>query len=388
MRTLIKNVNIIMEDKIIYGSLIVENGIIGEINEGNIFGESFDTIVDGENKYLSSGFIDIHNHGNFGRDTMEGTFESLDTMASFHIKNGITGFLATTMTDKKEKTIKAIKNCISFIDINQENRSKLLGIHMEGPYFSTLKKGAQPGEFIKDPIISEIKEYLHVANGNIKILSIAPEIKGATEAIEYLKGEGVTVSLGHSNANYQETISAIEKGATSATHIFNGMREFNHREPGIVGGVLTEDRVSCELICDGIHLHKGAMKMVYMLKGVDKIILISDAMMAAGLEDGEYSLGGQKVIVDKKIARLEDGTLAGSTLTLNKAVFNMVNILGVNLWEAVKMASLNPAKLIKLDSIKGSIEKGKEADLIIFDNNLEIQKTFIYGKIVYSNKSL
>lgn len=386
MKMLIKNVNIIKSNGIIKGSVIIEDGKIKDFIIGNSEEKEFENVIDGNGKYLSPGFIDIHNHGNFGRDAMEGTYEALDTMASFHIRNGVTGFLATTMTDTKEATIKAIKNTVSYINQDSdkiENKSKVLGIHMEGPYFSVEKKGAQPGECIKEPELQEIEEYMEASDGKLKLLALAPEIKGAIDAVKYLKDKGITVSIGHSNGTYMDAIRAIEAGASEATHLYNGMRCFNQREPGIIGAVLTDPRVRCELICDGIHVHPAAMRMAYMLKGEDGIILISDAMMATGLKDGWYTLGIQNVLVENGVARLKDGTLAGSTLTLNKAVYNMVNKVGVPLYQAVKMASLNPAKAIKEDQRKGSIERGKDADLIIFDDNINIEKAFISGKLVY-----
>lgn len=386
MRTLIKNIKIIKSNEIIKGSVIIENRKIKDILELETCDKSFETVIDGHGKYLSPGFIDIHNHGNFGKDVMEASFEALDTMAAFHIRNGVTGFLATTMTDTNEATVKAIKNIVSYIKTTSksiENKSKILGIHMEGPYFSVLKKGAQPGECIKEPNLNEIKEYLDLSNGNLKLFSIAPEVIGALDAIKYLKDKGVTVSLGHSNANFEESMAGIDMGATEATHLYNGMKNFSHREPGIVGAVLTDNRVNCEMICDGIHIHPAAMKLAYMAKGEDKIILISDAMMATGLKDGWYTLGTQNVLVKNNVAKLHDGTLAGSTLTLNKAVYNMVHMLSVPLYQAVKMASLNPAKSIKMDDKKGSIEIGKDADLILFDEDINVEKVFIAGKLVY-----
>lgn len=388
---LIKNVNIIKSEGIIKGSVLIEDGKIKDIFTGVADENKSQIVIDGNGKYLSPGFIDVHNHGNFGKDAMEGTYEALDTMASFHIKNGVTGFLATTMTDTKEATLKAIKNTVSYMRENSgklEDKSKVLGIHMEGPYFSMLKKGAQPAEGIKEPVLQEIGQYFEEAEGKLKLLALAPEVKGALDAIAYLKDKGITVSLGHSNGTYEETMKGIEAGAAEATHLYNGMRSFNQREPGIIGAVLTDPRVSCELICDGIHVHPAAMKMAYMLKGEDKIILISDAMMATGLEDGWYTLGIQNVLVEDGVARLKDGTLAGSTLTLNKAVYNMVNKVGVPLYQAVKMASLNPAIAIKIGDRKGSIEKGKDADLIIFNQDIKIEKSFIAGALVYDNVAI
>lgn len=388
MKILIKNVNIITPYEIMYNaSLSVECGKISNMYINNDADDRmFDVVIDGKNQYLSPGFIDIHNHGNFGHDAMESTFEALDTMADFHIKNGVTGFLATTMTASTEDTKKAIKNTVEYMKKRKEaSKTQVLGLYLEGPYFSTIKKGAQPDEYIKKPCIEEIEDFINISHNNIKIMALAPELEGSGEAIAFLKNNGITVSAGHSNATYEQTMEGIEKGITQVTHLYNGMRAFSHREPGIIGAALTDERVSCEMICDGIHLHKAAMRMATRLKGKDKIILISDAMMAAGLKDGEYILGGQKVFVNNGAAKLKDGTLAGSTLTLNRAVKNMVRLVGVKLEDAVRMASLNPAKAAKVDKTKGSIEIGKDADLILFDDNIDVSLAMVNGKIVFNN---
>ena len=386
MKTLIKNANIITPYEIKKGSsLVIENGKISNIFNGEIYNEeSYDKIIDGEGKYLSPGFIDLHNHGNFGHDAMEGTYEALDIIADFHIKKGVTSFLATTMTEEADKIKKAVKNIGEYVNDGENNRdvkAQVLGVYLEGPYFSMEKKGAQPPQYIKNPDLEEIKNLIELSKNTIKIVALAPEIEGAKEAIKYLKEKGITISAGHTNGTFDEAKSGIDLGITQATHLYNGMRAYSHREPGVIGAVLTDERVACEMICDGIHLHVGAMDLAVKIKGKDGIILISDAMMATGLEDGKYELGGQDVYVKEGAARLEDGTLAGSTLTLNKAVYNMVHMVNIPLEDAVRMASLNPARAIGVDNKKGSIEIGKDADLIIFDDDLNILKAMVKGKV-------
>ena len=386
MKTLIKNANIITPYEIKKGSsLVIENGKISNIFNGEIYNEeSYDKIIDGEGKYLSPGFIDLHNHGNFGHDAMEGTYEALDIIADFHIKKGVTSFLATTMTEEADKIKKAVKNIGEYVNDGENNRdvkAQVLGVYLEGPYFSMEKKGAQPPQYIKNPDLEEIKNLIELSKNTIKIVALAPEIEGAKEAIKYLKEKGITISAGHTNGTFDEAKSGIDLGITQATHLYNGMRAYSHREPGVIGAVLTDERVACEMICDGIHLHVGAMDLAVKMKGKDGIILISDAMMATGLEDGKYELGGQDVYVKEGAARLEDGTLAGSTLTLNKAVYNMVHMVNIPLEDAVRMASLNPARAIGVDNKKGSIEIGKDADLIIFDDDLNILKAMVKGKV-------
>lgn len=388
MRIKIKNGNVITPDAILKNCAVgIEDGKIESIKKENEMSDgSFDKVIDADGSYVSPGFIDIHNHGNNGHDVMEGTCEALSSMASFHISNGVTSFLATTMTDSIPKTKNVIKTVSDYMNDQYRDekyeKSEVLGLYLEGPYFSMDKKGAQPGEYIKLPDIKELDDFINISNNKVKIVSMAPELEGVLGAVDFLKGHGITVSAGHSNAKFDEMNAAIEHGVTEATHIYNGMRSFNHREPGIIGASLTDNRVHCEMICDGIHIHPAAMKMVYMMKGRDGLILISDAMMAAGLQDGKYKLGVQDVYVKGDEARLKDGALAGSVLTLNKAVYNMVHLVGVPLLDAVKMASLNPAEAAGCADRKGSIEKGKDADIIIFDKNIKIRAVIKAGEIV------
>ena len=213
------------------------------------------------------------------------------------------------------------------------------------------------------------------------MLSLAPELAGTMELINLLKENDIIVAMAHSNGKYKDIKKAIDNGVTVATHLYNGMRNFTHREPGIIGASLTDERVYCEIIYDRFHLHDAAVKVALKMKGYEKVVLVSDAMMAAGLEDGEYDLGGQKVYVKDKLPRLKSGNIAGSTLDLQRAVYNMINYLQVPINEAVKMASLNPAKAINMDKNLGSIEIDKRADLILFDENIDIRKVFVGGKL-------
>ncbi|MEA4895265.1 MAG: N-acetylglucosamine-6-phosphate deacetylase [Oscillospiraceae bacterium] len=377
---LFKNIKIIMENKVLNGyCLTVNNGVIEQIAEEGFKDNSCYTVIDGQGKYLSPGFIDIHNHGNSGFDTMDATPEALEEMSRFHLKNGVTGFLATTMTGSHKNTVAAINNAVSYMSKNINVGARLLGMYLEGPYFNMSKKGAQPPEYIKNTDVAELREYIELGRGCIKVVALAPELENAKEAIGLLRMSGITVSAGHSDATYEETVKGINMGITEATHLYNGMRAFSHRESGIIGACLLDERVYCEMICDGIHVSPSSMQIAVKMKGRDKLVLISDAMRAAGLKDGEYDLGGQTVTVKGSEARLADGTLAGSTLTLDKAVRNMVRLAKVPLCDAVKMASLNPAKSAGLADRKGSIAVGKDADLILFDENIRIEKVWLSG---------
>jgi len=387
MKQLIKNVKIITENKILEAySLEIQDGIIRKIIEENKEDRKGATVIDGKGRYLSPGFIDIHNHGNSGFDAMDATGKALEAMSDFHLRRGVTGFLATTMTNSREDTDKAIKNAADCAEKKVYKGAGLFGLYLEGPYFCMEKRGAQPAKYIREPKPVELLEMLELSNGLVKIVALAPELEGACEAIRLLKSRGITVSVGHSNATFEEAMRGISSGATQATHLYNGMRSFNHRDPGIIGACLLDDRVFCEIICDGIHIHSSAIEIAVKMKGRDKIILISDAMRAAGLKDGKYDLGGQLVTVKGNDARLADGTLAGSTLTLDRAVNNMVKLAGVPLIDAVYMASLNPAKSIGVSDRKGSIEAGKDADLILFDENIDVSRVWISGEERFCKK--
>lgn len=379
MKTLIKNIGLITPYDLVYGyGVVIEDGkIIGIDREEDIEEIGIEKVINGRGRFLSPGFIDIHNHGNSGYDVMDSTEEAIDKMAEFHLKNGVTSFLGTVITSSYDNMNNAIKNIVDYK--NKKDKSQILGVHLEGPFFALEKKGAQPAKYIKDPSIEDMEKIMKLSQGKIKMLSLAPERQGALDLIAYLKSNDVVVAMAHSNGTFQETKAGISYGATVATHLYNGMRNFSHREPGIVGASLTDDRVYCELIYDRVHLHDEAVEIALKMKGVDKIILVSDAMRAAGLEDGDYELGGQKVIVKDGAARLESGSLAGSTLNLRDAVYNMVHKFNMPIKDAIRMASLTPAKAIGVDKHKGSIEIGKDADLLLLDEDINIIASIIGG---------
>lgn len=387
MKTLIRNCRIVTPYEVVEASCVVIDGatISGIIPETEAGLEDYDLVLDCEGNYLAPGFIDIHNHGNSGSDAMDATPEALDRIARFHLKNGVTGFLGTTMSQAAREIEAAISNIVSYIEHRAEGgtpRSKLLGIYLEGPYLSKKRKGAQAEEYLKDPVLSELKGLVELAKGYLKVVALAPELKGALETIKYLTGKGIVVAVGHTDGTYDQVLAAIEAGVTDTVHLFNGMKEFSHREPGPAGALLLDERVTCELICDGIHLHRAVVDLAVRLKGVGGIVLISDAMRATGLGDGRFDLGGQEIIVKEGITRLPTGNLAGSTLTLDRAVYNVMAMAKLPVHEAVRMATLNPAKLIGVAERMGSIEPGKEANLVVFDEEIRIKKVFLDGRVV------
>lgn len=372
---IIKNCRIIYLDKIEEGSVLIENGKIREINPKDYQGEE---IIDVNGLYLSPGFIDIHIHGAGNCDTMDGTVESINTISKAIVKHGTTSFVPTTMTQSVEdirKALDAIKQCI----ITGTKGAGVLGVHLEGPFVSKEALGAQNEKYLLNPSVSKYKEIVEGYEDEIISITIAPEVDGAEELVRYIAKTGVICSTGHTRATYEETIDHIEWGVSHATHLYNAMTPFNHRETGVIGAVFTSD-ITAEVICDGIHVSYPALQISYKQKGVDKLILITDAMMACCMEDGMYTLGGQDVIVKDCAARLKNGALAGSVLTLDKAVRNIYKELNIPLFNAVRMASYNPAVHCKVDNHKGMIKEGYDADLILFDDDINIKKVFISGE--------
>ncbi len=379
----IKNVRIITTGGIVDGcGLWVADGKIGRITAA-LPDPGVCEVIDGQGLYLSPGFIDLHNHGNSGYWAIDGTEEALRTIAGFLIPRGVTGFLASTSTASTEDTIRAIRAAADFADKKPAGVSQLLGIHLEGPFFSQEKKGAQRSEHISPIRMDALKAFVGAGRGWVRLVALAPELLGAADAIVYLRENGITVSAGHTNATYAEAMGGILNGITEATHMFNGMRSFDHREPGVIGACLLDPRVCCEMICDGIHLSAPTMEILLRMKGRDKVALISDSISANGLPDGVYENEGRTITVKNNKVQLPDGTLAGSTLSLNQAVANLTRLCKVPLADAVCMASLTPARQIGLDARKGSIEPGKDADLVLFDEKLQVNKVWIGGEVCF-----
>jgi N-acetylglucosamine-6-phosphate deacetylase len=373
----------LLEDRII----IIEKGKIIAITDKK---EDFALlknveIIEAQNKFIVPGYIDIHVHGGGGSDVMDGDYEAINQIAIAHSHFGTTSFLPTIMTMSKDKIIRSLRSICEAVKKGTEG-AEILGIHMEGPYINPEKKGAQKEEDIEKISLEEFLEFNQASGNLIRLVTIAPEMPGAIDLIKYLYKQGIIVSVGHSNATYVQTQAGIKAGLSHVTHTFNAMRELHHREPGVVGAALASPELTVEVIADGIHIHPIVLKILTKIKEGEKVVLITDAMRAVGLKDGTYDLGGQEVIVTKGQARLKDETLAGSVLTMDKAVKNMVNKVGIQLPKAIQMASFNPAKSIGIDDKKGSLEPGKDADIIILNKNLETELTIVVGKIVYRRK--
>lgn len=335
-----------------------------------------------EDAIILPGFIDCHIHGAGGCDTMDGNKESLHTFASTLVKEGTTSFLATTMTQSKDIIINALENVKNFMKAQSEG-ARLLGVHLEGPFIAEKFAGAQPSEYILQPSIEDFDLFNLASGNNIKIVTIAPEKQGAKELIQHLTKLNIVSSIGHSEAGYNDILNAVNKGASSVTHTFNAQSPLHHREIGVAGSALMMDELNTEVICDGIHISLPAISLLLKSKPQDKVTLITDAMRAKGLPDGESELGGQKVIVKDGSARLTNGVLAGSILKMNHAIKLLVTKLNIPLTQAVDYATINPARLLKLENTIGSISLNKQADFTVLNKDFDVVLTIVNGKIVY-----
>jgi N-acetylglucosamine-6-phosphate deacetylase len=381
--TCIKGGKIILETEVLVGKVLIFNDKIVDILDEKNFAQQSLThemkIIDANGKYVSPGFIDIHIHGSGGKDTMDGEVSNLKIISETIAESGVTGFLPTTMTMEKAKLYKALVS-VKLAMKEDFIGARILGAHMEGPFISPKYPGAHDKEYILKPDFNFIKNYIDT----IKIITMAPEEDLQFTFIKRVKNNSdIVLAMGHSDSNYETALEAVRVGISSASHIFNAMRPFHHRDPGIVGAALNSN-ISFELIADALHIHPAVFQMLLNAKGKDQMILITDSMRAGYMKDGNWELGGQQVVVENNSARLTDGTLAGSVLTLNKAVLNILKYTDLQIYEAVALASLNPARLINMDKFKGSIKIGKDADVIIFDEELKVEISISGGKIIYS----
>ena len=373
------NGKIIKENEILENKVIVFNdkivGLYDKVPEGA-------DVIDVKGMYVSPGLIDIHVHGSCNYDVMDKSVDAIKTIGNGIKENGVTSFLPTTMTMSKEDIHEALDTIRESMNIKY-NGAQILGVHLEGPFINNKYKGAQSDEFIQVPNFPFIEDYVDI----IKIISYAPEVdKNFNFTKEVKEKTDITLSIAHTNATYEEAISAIKFGASNITHLFNAMTPLNHREMGVVGAALTSD-VYCEIICDNIHINPELFQFVLNNKGKDKVILITDCMRAGCMPDGKYDLGGQDVFVKAGAARLAAGNLAGSVLNLNKAVYNFMKKTNLSLNEAINLASLNPAKSINMDDRKGSLEINKDADIAIFNDEMDCYMTVSQGEIIFNKLS-
>ena len=376
------NGKIIFKDSIKDGLAIVFDEKIEKILPQDEINLNDYEVIDAKGNFVAPGLVDIHIRGYLGADVSDGVKDGLITMAKGIIENGVTAWCPTTMTVSKAEILAAFDTARELKNSKEYYGARVIGVNSEGPFINPAKKGAQAEEHILRPDADFILENKDI----VKLVTIAPEVDGRLECIKKVSDESdILISIGHTNAGFAEANDGIEAGARHTTHLFNAMTALTHRNPGVVGAALSDERVSCELVADTFHVDKGLFKLVSKIKG-DKLVLITDCIRAGGMPDGDYTLGGQPVHKEGIKCLMPDGTIAGSVLNLNKAVYNLYKNSDLELYDAVNCASLNPAKAIKEDDKIGSIDTGKRADLIIADEEFNILTTVLGGNVVFERR--
>ncbi|ADU31937.1 N-acetylglucosamine-6-phosphate deacetylase [Evansella cellulosilytica] len=382
----IKNIQIYMETSTVPdGCLLIKNNQIERIGMSNDFTnmEEVETI-DGQGLHAIPGFIDGHIHGVNGTDVMDGTPEALANMCETLPKEGTTSFLATTITQSTENIEKALKNVARYE--NKSGTAELIGVHLEGPYIEKKKAGAQPPMYTVPPNILQFKHWQALSGNAIKTVTMAPEKDTDGSFIQYLYEQGINVSAGHTEAGIADMKKALKHGVKQVTHLCNAMTGLHHRDIGVVGAAFLFDELKCELIVDGYHVSKDMVHLIYKNVGVDRIMLVTDSIRAKCMQPGKYELGGQQVVVDDEVAALADGRLAGSILKLIDGAKNMVEYSGASIEELVKMTALNPAKQLNIFDRKGSLAVGKDADILLIDDDLALKYTICRGKVAFKEE--
>ncbi len=344
-------------------------------------------LIDATGRTIVPGFVDVHIHGAGGHDVMEGSPDALETVARTVARYGTTTLVATTVTAPTDQTCRSLEGIARYIrsPLNSgapsSPRAEIVGIHFEGPFISHARRGVHPPDSIANPSIPTLNRFLDASGGYARILTMAPELPGAFELIQTARAAGLIVSLGHTDATYEVASAAIDRGASHAAHVFNAMRPFSHRETGVLGAVLTDPRVTAEVIADGVHVDDAAIRLLLAAKGIERVVLVSDGISATGMPDGTYKLGTFDVVVSGGVCRNLEGRLAGSTLTLDRAIRHVVS-LGVRLAEAVRMATEVPAMRLGLAGKKGVIAPGADADLVMLTPDLQIAGVMARGVLV------
>lgn len=366
-------------ETIAQGYIIIDNGKIAQIGTGEYQGEL--TTIDLKGQHVLPGFIDIHMHGGYGEDAMDASFEGLKHLSESLLSEGTTSFLATTMTQSDENIIKALKNIVNYQGQQDNlNAASIVGIHLEGPFISEHKVGAQNPAYVQRPSVAKIQQFQEIANDQIKVMTFAPEVEGARETLAALHNQ-INFSIGHTVATFDEVNEAVAHGAKHVTHLYNAGTAFEHRNPGLSGAAWVNDKLSTESIVDGIHSHPASTKIAYKQKGNKRFFLITDAMRAKGMPDGEYDLGGQNVTVKGSEARLASGALAGSILKMNEGLKNLIKFTGASLDDLWRVTSLNQAIALNIEDNKGSIAVGKDADIVVVDDDMHVLTTIKSGEV-------
>lgn len=374
---LIHNARILTEHRLIsHGWLLVEDGRIAAVSEGNPPDSLTAPMLDAQGSILAPGFVDVHVHGALGVETMDATQDALQTMSRFFAQNGVTSYLPTTLTASGS----AITNALHAIrdHVDDGTGATILGAHLEGPYLNVEKCGAQHPQHIRLAERDEAMEWLDL--GVIRLAAVAPELKANHWFIRECVRRGIAVSIAHTSATYEQAVAAFDMGISQVTHTYNAMTPLHHRDPGVVGAALADERVICEIICDLLHVHTGAIRTLVNARGSDHIAIITDAMAAAGMPDGEYALGDHTVTKRGGRVTLADGTLAGSVARYNDTVRNMMQVTGKPFTDIWRMTSLTPARAIHQSHLRGSIAIGKIADLIVVDDAVQVEHVVVGGK--------
>ncbi len=354
---------------------------VGGVHEDFSDAEGYDK-VDCGGSLLLPGFIDVHVHGGGGFNVLDGSLEQLEGMSHFHASHGTTSFLATTSTASHDNLVSVLDTASSAV--GRMSGADLCGIHLEGPFISPKRKGAQSPEWIQPPSIRKFQDYLQASRQAIRIVTMAPELEGGLEAVSFLADQGITVSAGHTDATFEEMRTAVLRGVSHTTHHFNGMSPLHHREPGVAGAGMLLSELTTELICDGIHVHPAVVQLLFKLKGPNSICMITDAVSCAGLPDGDY---GPVIMKDGEIKLRDGSTLAGSALTMIAALRNVLKFTGLPLETILPSLTSVPARQSGLSAQKGSLERGKDADFLLLDQELHLKATYVKGKAVYQNSN-
>ncbi len=365
------------------GGVLISGGKINRIiPKDGLSPEPDQAVIDANGDYLVPGFIDLHVHGGGGSDFSDDGGRKLLRIIKFLAGFGTTSVLPTIATSSRENLEKIVK-FIAPIYTGKKMGGRVLGINLEGPYLSIGKRGAQPLRFIRNPDLYEVEKLLDLAGGAVKIMTLAPELKGAFDLIRILNRSGVIAAAGHTTADYETMKKAIEAGISYATHIFNSYPPLHHRHPGAIGAILESDQVDTEILCDGIHLSPVLIRLLFRMKPIDRLLLVTDAIEVMGSRLKSFTMGGRRVTVDSAGARMADGTLVGSMLPVNQALRNVVKFTGIPLSDALVLVTANPARLLEIEDRKGDIRAGMDADLVIMDRKCNIKRTIIAGETVF-----
>ncbi len=340
-------------------------------------------VIDARGGYVGPGFIDLHVHGAAGGDFLDDGPEAAGRIAAAHARYGTTSLLATLCTGRPESMKKGIACLREAIDAGGGN---ILGINLEGPYLNPVRRGAHSADYLRMPCRDELDALLDLGGGHVRMVTLAPELEGGLDLVALLRERAIVPAIGHSNASVEEAEKAFSAGVRYATHLFNGMSSMHHRNPGLAAAVLADERVTAELIVDGIHLHPLIVKMTLMIKGLRGIVLVTDCMKVLDMDSDEFVFNGRKSTVHSGAPHFDDGTLCGSILTMNKAIMNMRRYTGASIEEVVTLATINPARVLGLDGRMGSLAVGKDADVVVFDDDLNVHTTIVKGKVVYNSK--